>query len=75
MKFRELAIGQTFDFIGPDRYNSFYEPCKKISTRKYKYPTGKPKPFDFYIASVGSLDAEVFNVGREYPEPPISDAR
>ena len=74
--FRDLAIGQTFDFIRPNStYNSFCEPCQKISARKYKYPTGKPKPFHFYLASVGSINAQVYNIGREYPEPPISEAR
>lgn len=73
--FRELQIGATFDFVGPNRYNSFSEPCMKISARKYKYPTGRPAPFDCYTSAVGSIDAEVFNVGRAYPEPPAADSK
>jgi hypothetical protein len=56
-KFRELAIGQCFDFVSEDRImNSFYDTCEKISQRKYRsIDTGLEY-------SVGSIDCEVFNV-------------
>ena len=70
MTFVELKVGDTFDFVGPNRYNSFYETCTKVSTRKYSYPSRRlggeqrPKPFDTYLASVGSKGAEVFHVNE-----------
>lgn len=74
MTFGELAIGDTFDFVSGNRImDSFSEPCKKISARKYKYPTGKPEPSAHYIARVGTLKVNVYHVGREYPTPPPRD--
>lgn len=37
IKFSDLKIGDTFDFIDPDNagYNSFFKRCRKISCRKY----------------------------------------
>lgn len=57
--FGDLQIGQTFDFIGPDRIlNSFYDRCRKVSTRKYvSLETG-------YEFTVGSLNARVYNVEK-----------
>jgi hypothetical protein len=56
-KFKELKIGSTFDFISPIRgsYNTFYERCEKISTRKYRDSRGRQY-------RVGSINCEVFNV-------------
>ena len=37
MTFKDLAIGQRFDFVSPDiGYNSFYYRCIKISPRRYR---------------------------------------
>jgi hypothetical protein len=57
MTFRELAIQQTFDFISNNRlYNSFFERCEKISTRKYRsIETGQEY-------QVGTVKVEVFHV-------------
>jgi len=52
--FGELAVGQTFDWVGPNRFNSFFAPCRK--TAKRAYTDGQ-----FYY-KVGSLKAEVFHV-------------
>lgn len=58
MKFRDLSIGDSFDFIGPDRrYNSFYLRCRKISTRKYRDERGTEH-------QVGSINASVFHVNE-----------
>lgn len=56
-RFRQLAIGQTFDFISPDNMlNSFSDNCKKISNRKYaSLETG----LEYQI---GSVNCEVYHV-------------
>ena len=37
LKFNQLPIGATFDFISPNTgFNSFFDRCEKISQRKYK---------------------------------------
>ncbi|MER9833395.1 hypothetical protein NKJ28_00260 [Mesorhizobium sp. M0145] len=55
-KFRDLAIGQAFDWIGSAGNNSFFEQCRKISTRKYVgLQNGR-------AYTVGTINAEVFNV-------------
>ncbi len=57
MKFRDLEIGQAFDWINPNGQarNSFFEQCRKISTRKYEGLTNG------HVYKVGSINAEVFN--------------
>ena len=56
--FKELAIGQTFDWIddaNPSR-NSFFARCIKVSVRKYvAIDTGKEY-------AVGSINAVVYHV-------------
>lgn len=58
MMFKDLAVGQTFDWVDDTRtgYNSFYAACRKTSARKYT--DGR---FDY---RVGSVRAEVFHVGQ-----------
>jgi hypothetical protein len=51
-KFRDICQGQLFDFILPDRYNSFFLTCTKISPRKYRDEKGT-------IHRVGSINCEV----------------
>lgn len=34
-QFRDLAIGTWFDFIGPDRMNTFFLRCRKTGIRGY----------------------------------------
>lgn len=58
MKFRELKIGQSFDFIAPDRPNSFFLRCTRISARKYKDERGE-------VHMVGTINARVYHVTRE----------
>ncbi len=58
MKFRELAIEQTFDWIddaNPLR-NSFFEQCRKVSARKYVGLTNSRE------YRVGTINAAVFHV-------------
>ena len=36
-RFRDLPIGATFDWIDDNApFTSFYDPCEKISTRRYR---------------------------------------
>lgn len=61
-KFRDLEINQTFDFIGPSRFNSFFKRCVKVGKRKYNDEDGGQH-------TVGSVDADVFHVAPA-PEKP-----
>jgi hypothetical protein len=57
MKFRDLKIGQSFDFISPNiGYNSFFHRCKKLTMRKYQDISNNQ------ILRVGSINAEVYHV-------------
>lgn len=53
MTFRELAIGQEFDFVGANP--TFYKRCHKISARKYRDEDGDTH-------TVGSVLCDVYNV-------------
>jgi hypothetical protein len=58
MKFKELKIGQEFDFVNDSLpgYNSFFDTCRKISARKYiSVGTG-------IEYQVGSISALVYHV-------------
>lgn len=58
MKFKDLKIGDTFDFISPNHsWNSFFETCKKISPWEYE-ANGRTH-------TVGSAYAEVYHVNKE----------
>lgn len=60
MKFRDLGVGQSFDFIGPDpTLNSFYARCVKLSTRTY---AALPSDGDVPPMEVGSINCEVYHV-------------
>jgi hypothetical protein len=57
-KFRDLRIGETFDFIHNEWYRpSFFKPCRKTSTRKYVDNTGQDH-------TVGSINTTAFHVGE-----------
>lgn len=57
MKFRDLTIGQEFDFIDAHRstFNSFYDRCRKESARTYV------SIHDGTRYRVGSINAIVHN--------------
>jgi hypothetical protein len=60
VKFKDLSVGQSFDFIGPERmYNSFYLRCTKTGPRTYRDENG----VNHRIGSASK--AEVFHVGRK----------
>jgi len=55
-RFKDLQIGQTFDFVSPYRnMNSFTKKCTKIGSRKYRDEDGVEH-------TVGSIDCFVYNV-------------
>ncbi len=60
MRFRDLKIGDTFDFVDDSKpgYNSFFKKCVKISDRKYRDSDGQE-----YI--IGSQNAKVFHVNEK----------
>jgi len=57
VQFKDLKIGDTFDFVDDKAigYNSFFERCTKITARKYKSETD-------VIYRVGKITCEVFHV-------------
>jgi len=60
MTFRELNVGDTFDFISDDRPNSFYSRCTKSSPHCYTWDgiTGNLK------SRVGTINVHVFHVTK-----------
>lgn len=64
--FKQLSIGNRFDFVGPDSMlNSFYSRCEKVSTRKYRWlnPRKCSLAPDVYLETrVGSVGVEVYHI-------------
>jgi hypothetical protein len=59
MRFRDLAIGQEFDWRGPSIYHqSFTGRCWKISPRRYRCQGG-------FVHTVGTINATVYNVNQK----------
>jgi hypothetical protein len=58
-KFRDVPIGQPFDWIDPSpgARNSFFEPCFRTGARTYRVFGSDMR------LRVGSIDANVFHVG------------
>jgi hypothetical protein len=60
MRFRDLSIGDSFDFIsGNPLMDSFYGRCTKTSARTYEWPSLCGK---VYRVKVGSINALVYHV-------------
>ena len=58
MKFKELIIGNSFDFIGPKNdYNSYYKRCTKISPRKYKSDDGETH-------TIGTINCKIHHIKK-----------
>lgn len=65
MKFRELQIGDEFDFISPDRMlNSFYGRCVKASAQRYTVSTFRKHNGALDPLRIGRTDCEVYHVER-----------
>ena len=56
MTFKELSIGQSFDFIAGNRFDSFFKRCIKTSARSYTDDSG-------IRHRIGSISAKVYHVG------------
>ena len=70
--FRDLAIGQTFDFVDDGAtYHSFLHRCTKVSPRCYTWLTVHGP----YRSRVGTINVEVFHVGDwgRVPEPALPE--
>jgi len=66
-RFRDLAVGQHFDFVDDSRsFNSFFGRCHKLSARTYGwYVTDWEKagnPLKVITSRVGSINVQVFHV-------------
>lgn len=65
-QFKDLSIGDTFDFISPNiGYNSFFDRCKKTGSRSYVALEGKLKDMTL---KVGSIKADVYHVSNSTDE-------
>jgi hypothetical protein len=63
-RFRDLRIGDSFDFIGPEaRFNSFYERCTKVTTRSYEW--FHPERHTNLRSEVGTINCKVYHVKRK----------
>ncbi len=60
--FKELSIGDTFDFISPHGPNSFYDRCRKISHRKYQGIESN------LIYTIGNISCIIYHVKRKEKE-------
>jgi len=67
MKFKDLLIGDTFDFMDEENptHNNFFARCEKISKRKYAWGRmefgGRPE------SQVGNINVMCFHVkGRNH---------
>jgi hypothetical protein len=60
MLFRNLQVGDTFDFIADDRPTTFFARCTKVSARKYTYDGVRPD----VTARIGSINCPVWHVER-----------
>lgn len=62
MKFRDLRIGDRFDFIGPERlYNSFFAACTKTGKREYSWDYVDGKTLSTRVRTV---NVRVYHVER-----------
>ena len=64
MKFRDLSIGQTFDWIDDANpsHNHFFHRCRKISARKYETVEPGGAMGKLMDCRVGTTSAKVFHV-------------
>lgn len=60
-RFRDLTIGQTFDFINDDKpsTNSFFDRCTKTSARMYSWKAASGMT---YSTRVGTINVDVYHV-------------
>jgi len=69
--FRDLAIGDQFDFVDDRRpsFNSFFHRCTKVSARKYSWFVrdwaNDDRRLKLIESRVGTINVEVFHVTEE----------
>jgi hypothetical protein len=65
MRFRDLPLGATFDFLNDSQpmFNSFYDRCQKTSARTYVSVELNPKYDGRY--QIGSINCQVYHVKKE----------
>lgn len=68
MRFRDLAIGDTFDWINDARpsWTSFHHRCVKVSARRYRavHDMNGDLAADAPSMTVGTINASVFHIMR-----------
>ena len=66
MKFKDLEIGDTFDFVNPDKLiNSFFASCTKVSARRYAWTDATWAEDPRTLATqVGSIHVAVYHVNE-----------
>lgn len=57
LQFRDLSVGDKFDFVDPNAQNSFFLTCEKISQRRYCDSNNVEH-------TVGTVYCNVFHVER-----------
>lgn len=69
MKFRDLSVGQWFDFVEDGSiYNSFYCRCQKVAARHYRWRNTircSLSPQKWLMTRVGSINVDVYHAGRK----------
>jgi hypothetical protein len=61
-RFKDLAIGETFDWIGGEA-PSFFKRCTKISPRRYRDGDGQDHRVGSIFANVYHLDLHLSQIG------------
>ena len=57
LRFRDVEVGQGFDFIEPNGSNTFFDRCYRTGPRTYRAVSSGS------TFTVGSIDARVYHVG------------
>ena len=66
-KFRDLKIGDTFDFISGSRFDSFFDRCTKVSPRRYTWTrcyADTKRARTTLQSSVGTINVQVYHVNE-----------
>lgn len=70
-RFRDLPIGDEFDFVDHSRLiNSFTSRCRKISARRYEWADNIFPKTRVLRSEVGTINVRVYNVTRLDPANP-----
>lgn len=70
MRFRDLSIGQWFDFDAPPDHTwatGFTNRCQKVSARRYRWRDHIKK--SWLYSKVGTINVDVYHVRRAAKKP------